>query len=135
MGLSKCHERHKGEVLMKRTTKYVTLDVQQATTVAAVREPGGRVIARSILPTEATALVEFFRGMRGSIHVAFEAGTQAQWLHDLLAPVVDRVIVCDRRGEHRGNKADQTDADKLSQRLLNGDLRAVYHGSSERMTL
>ena len=120
---------------MKRTTKYVALDVHQATTVAAVREPGGRVIARSILPTEATALVEFFRGMRGSIHVAFEEGTQAQWLYDLLAPVVDRVIVCDRRGEHRGNKADQADADKLSQRLLNGDLRAVYHGSTDRLTL
>ena len=120
---------------MKRTTKYVALDVHQATTVAAVREPGGRVIARSILPTEAATLVEFIRGMRGSIHVAFEEGTQAQWLHDLLAPVVDRVIVCDRRGEHRGNKADQADADKLSQRLLNGDLRAVYHGSSDRLTL
>jgi hypothetical protein len=31
--------------------------------------------------------VEFFRGMRGSIHVAFEEGTQAQWLHDLLRPI------------------------------------------------
>jgi transposase len=120
---------------MKRTTKYVALDVHQATTVAAVREESGRVIARSILPTEAAALVEYFQGMRGSIQVAFEEGTQAQWLHDLLAPVVDRVIVCDRRGEHRGNKADQVDADKLSQRLVNGDLRPVYHGSSDRMTL
>jgi hypothetical protein len=120
---------------MKRTTKYVALDVHQATTVAAVREQSGRVIARSILPTESEALVEFFGGMRGSIHVAFEEGTQAQWLHDLLSPVVDRIIVCDRRGEHRGNKADQVDADKLSHRLLSGDLRAVYHGSSDRLTL
>lgn len=120
---------------MKRTTKYVALDVHQATTVAAVRDRSGRVIARSILPTEAAALVEFFRGMRGSVHVAFEEGTQAQWLHDLLSPVVDRVIVCDRRGEHRGNKSDRMDTDKLSQRLLNGDLRAVYHGSSDRLTL
>lgn len=120
---------------MKRTTKYVALDVHQATTVVSVRIPGGRVIARKILPTEACALVEFFAGMRGSVHVTFEEGTQAQWLHDLLAPVVDRVIVCDRRGEHRGNKADQKDADKLSLRLLSGDLRAVYHGSTDRTTL
>ena len=120
---------------MKRTTKYVALDVHQATTVAAVREQSGRVIARSILPTEATALVEFFRGMRGSVHVVFEEGTQAQWLHDVLSPVVDQVIVCDRRGEHRGNKSDRMDTDKLSQRLLSGDLRAVYHGSSDRLTL
>jgi transposase len=120
---------------MRRTTKYVALDVHQATTVAAVRAQSGRVIARSILPTEPSALIEFFRGMRGSIHVAFEEGTQAQWLYDLLTPVVDQVIVCDRRGEPRGNKADQLDADKLSQRLLSGDLRAVYHGSHDRLTL
>ena len=63
---------------MKRSTKHVALDVHQATTLASVREDSGRVIARSILPTEAPALVEFFRGMRGTIHVAFEEGTQAQ---------------------------------------------------------
>jgi hypothetical protein len=50
---------------MKRTTKYVALDVHQATIVAAIRAQGGGVIARGILPTEPTALVEFFRGMRG----------------------------------------------------------------------
>jgi transposase len=120
---------------MKRTTKYVALDVHQATTVASVRIPGGRVIARSIVPTAAGPITEFFAGMRGSIHVAFEEGTQAQWLHDLLAPMADRVIVCDRRGEHRGNKADRMDADMLSQRLLTGDLRPVYHGSADRATL
>ena len=75
---------------MKRTTKYVALDVHQATTVASVRITGGRVIARSILPTEACAPTEFFAGMRGTVHLAFEEGTQAQWLHDLLAPLIDR---------------------------------------------
>jgi hypothetical protein len=38
------------------------------------------VIARAILPTEELAIVEFFRGMRGTVRVAFEEGTQAQWL-------------------------------------------------------
>jgi len=114
---------------MKRTTKHVALDVHQATTVASVREESGRVIARSVLPTDAAPILEFFHGMRGTIHVAFEEGTQAQWLHDLLAPRVDRVIVCDRRGEARhGNKGDQRDADGLSEQLWRGGLRAVYHG-------
>jgi len=103
---------------MKQTTKYVALDVHQATTVAAVREEGGRVIARGILPAEAPAIVEFLRGMRGCVHVAFEEGTQAQWLHDMLVPVVDRVVVCDRRGQSQhGNKGDQQDADQLSELL------------------
>lgn len=121
---------------MKQTTKYVALDVHKATTVAAVREETGKLIARSIMPTEASTIVEFFRGMRGSVHVTFEEGTQAQWLHDLLSPVVDRVLVCDRRGESQhGNKADQLDADMLSELLRRGALRAVYHGNPERAAL
>ncbi len=121
---------------MKWMTKYVALDVHQATTVALVRAEGGRVLARSILPTEESALVEFMRGMRGAVHVAFEEGTQAQWLHDLLVPLVDRVVVCDRRGQGRqGNKADRVDADELSELLRRGGLRAVYHGSGHRATL
>jgi transposase len=121
---------------MKRATKYVGLDVHQATTVTTVREEAGRVIARSILPTEATPIVDWFRGMRGTVHVAFEEGTHAQWLHDLLSPVVDRVVVCDRRGDvQRGNKGDQHDADELAELLRCGGLRAVYHGGVERAAL
>jgi len=121
---------------MKRTTKYVALDVHQATTVASVREESGRVIARSVVPTDAGALTEFVRGMRGTRHVTFEEGTQAQWLYELLAPLVDRVVVCNRRGApHQGNKGDQIDADQLSELLRRGALRAVYHGSADRATL
>ena len=121
---------------MTRTTKHVALDVHQATTVISVREDSGRVIARTVLPTEEAALLEYFRGMRGTVRVAFEEGTQAQWLHDLLVPVVDQVIVCNRRGEStHGNKADQRDADELSDLLRCGRLRAVYHGSPGRRTL
>jgi len=121
---------------MTRSSKYVGLDVHQATTVSTVRDDAGRVLARTVVPTEAEALREFFRGMRGPIHVALEEGTQAQWLHDLLVPVVHRVVVCDRRGKSRqGNKGDQPDADELSDLLRCGRLRAVYHETGDRAML
>jgi transposase len=121
---------------MKRTTKYVALDVHQATTVASVREESGRVLARSVLPTDPVAITEFVRGMRGAVHLTFEEGTQAQWLHDLLVPYVHRVVVCDRRGAPRqGTKGDQVDADHLSELLRRGGLRTVYHGSAQRGVL
>lgn len=121
---------------MKRTTKYVGLDVHQATTSIVVRDESGRIIARVVVPTDATALVEFFRGLRGTILVAIEEGTQAQWLYELLRPVVTQVTVCDRRGEpQRGNKSDQGDAAHLAAWLHQGRLRAVYHGSPERAKL
>jgi transposase len=121
---------------MKRSSKYVGLDVHQATTVTTVRDDPGRVLARTVLPTEAAAFVDYFRGMRGTIHVAFEEGTQAQWLRDLLVPLVHQVVVCNRRGQsQQGNKGDQPDADELSELLRCGRLRAVYHGSADRAKL
>ncbi len=121
---------------MKRSPKYVALDVHQATIVTSVREEGGRVIGRTVIPTEAGAIIDYFRGMRGTIHVTFEEGTQAQWLHDLVVPVVHRVLVCDRRGKSQhGNKADQQDADELSDLLRCGKLRGVYHGGGQRAAL
>jgi transposase len=121
---------------MTRTTKYVGLDVHSATTVASVRSEHGRVIARTVLPTEASALTQFLRSLRGSVHLTFEEGTQAQWLYELLAPLVQQVIVCDRRGDRcAGNKGDFLDADYLSEQLRRGALRAVYHGNGARVTL
>src|SRR5712692_723868 len=92
MESTKTRGPQQGAALMRRTTKYVALDVHQASTVASVREESGRVIARSILPTDGVALTEFVRGMRGAVHVTFEEGTQAQWLHDLLTPLVNQVV-------------------------------------------
>jgi transposase len=121
---------------MKRTTKYIFFDVHKDTTVGTVREESGRIIARTILATEEKALVEYLHGMRGTRHVALEEGTQAQWLHDLLNPVVDSVLVCDRRGASRkGNKRDKLDADRGSELLRQGSLRAVYHSADGRQTL
>jgi len=75
------------------------------------------------MPTEATALVDYCRGMCGPVHVALEEGTQAQWLHDLLAPVVAEVVVCDRRGQGaHGSKADHSDAAQLAELLRQGAL-------------
>ena len=54
---------------MRCSAKYVGLDVHQATTLATVRQTSGKIITRSILPTEEAALLEFFASMRGSIHV------------------------------------------------------------------
>jgi hypothetical protein len=54
---------------MKRTTKDVGLDVHQAITVGLVREATEQVIARTVVPTEATALLAFVRDIRGAVHV------------------------------------------------------------------
>jgi len=65
--------------------------VHQAT--ITVRDSAGKLVIEAILETEETIL-QFLRGVRGSLHVTFEEGTWAAWLHDLLKPHVTRVVGC-----------------------------------------
>ena len=116
--------------MQHQAIQYLALDVHQATTVASVRDDRGQVVMRATVPTEARALINLVGGLDGRVEVAFEEGTQAQWLHDLLAPHARRVIVCNVRGRgKKANKNDQLDADHLSERLRLGTLKPVWHGS------
>ena len=116
--------------------QYLAFDVHQATIVATHRDPGGSIVMRATVPTEARAVVRLIRSAGARVHVAFEEGTQAQWLHDLVAPHAERVIVCNTRGESEGgNRNDRLDADRLSERLRLGSLKSVFHGGKNLLTL
>jgi hypothetical protein len=41
-------------------------------------------VMEATLETKAETILEFVHGLRGSLHVSFEEGTCAAWLHDLL---------------------------------------------------
>ena len=93
--------------------KYIGLDVHQATITVAVRDSAGKLVIEAILETKAETILQFLRGVRGSLHVTFEEGTWAAWLNDLLKPHVTRVVVCDPRKNALlkvGNKNDRIDA-------------------------
>ncbi len=116
--------------------QYLALDVHQATVVATLRDQGGGIVMRATIPTEATAILTLLRSAGPRVHVAFEEGTQAQWLHDVVAAHAERVVVCNTRGEgERGNKSDRLDADRLSERLRLGSLKSVFHGAKTLLTL
>src|ERR1700691_6467328 len=113
--------------------KYIGLDVHQATISAVVLDSTGRLVMESILETKAETILQFIHGLRGSLHVTFEEGTCAAWLHDLLKPHVTQVLVCDPRKNallKEGNKNDRIDARKLASLLRGGLLSAVYHGEN-----
>ena len=118
--------------------KYIGLDVHQATISAAVLDSDGKLMMESILETKAATILQFIHGLRGSLHVTFEEGTCAAWLHDLLKPHVTRVVVCDPRKNallKAGNKNDRIDARKLADLLRSGLLSPVYHGENGIRTL
>jgi hypothetical protein len=118
--------------------KYIGLDVHQATISVAVRDSRGNLVMEAVLETEAETILQFIRGLRGSLSVTFEEGTWAAWLHDLLQPHVTRVVVCDPRKNALlkvGNKNDRIDARKLSELLYLNKLSPVYHGAPGIRTL
>jgi len=114
---------------MKEDIKYAGIDLHQSTSLVAVHDGHGKAISESILKTEAETLRSFFRGLSGTIHIAFEVGTQSAWLYEILKPVVTSITVCDvRKHKRRGNKSDRIDAHKLATWLRMGELTAVYQG-------
>jgi hypothetical protein len=104
----------------------------------AVRDAAGKLVTESIIETKATTILEFVRGIRGSVWITFEEGTSADWLYDLLKPHVTKVIVCNPRKNallNAGSKSDRVDARKLSDLLRAGMLTPVYHGENGVRTL
>ena len=118
--------------------KYVGLDVHKATIVAAVHDAAGKCLMTSIIETKAETIGAFIRGLSGTVHVTFEEGTHANWLFDLIKPLVYEVVVCNPRHNmllQSGNKSDKIDANKLAELLRTGMLKKVYHESHGTQSL
>ena len=111
-------------------TYYVGMDVHQASIVIVVLNGAGKEYETICLKTSATAVRSYLQRLKGRVLVTFEEGTQAQWLYDVVQPLVTEVIVCDPRQNRlmaAGNKSDRIDAKKLAELLRHGSLKAVDH--------
>jgi hypothetical protein len=84
--------------MKQQAIQYLAFDVHQATIVGVARDEKGAIVLRATIPTEARAILQLVNSAGSRGHVAFEEGTQAQWLHDLLVPHAEKVIVCNTRG-------------------------------------
>ena len=118
--------------------KYIGMDVHQATISVAVMDAAGKLIMECLLETKAATIIDFIRGLQGTLSVTFEEGTSAAWLHDLLKPRVHHLVVCDPRKNallKDGNKSDRIDARKLAELLRGNQLHSVYHGEHGVRTL
>jgi transposase len=110
----------------------------QTTISVAVLDSSGKPVMESVIETKAGTILQFFRGLRGSLQVAFEEGTSAAWLYDLLKPYVSKLVVSNLRKNallKSGNKDDRIDARKLATLLRGGLLSEVYHGENGVGTL
>src|SRR5579863_6544122 len=112
------------------STKYIGMDVHKESISIAVMDAAGKIVMECVIETKANMILQFVDGLRGEVHVTFEEGTSAAWLHDLLKPHVSRLVVCDPRKNalvKDGNKSDRVDARKLAELLRTNQVKPVYH--------
>jgi transposase len=111
--------------------RYIGLDAHSASCTAAVVGPSGKRLKSQVLETNGKALVEFVRSVPGTKHLCFEEGNHAAWLHELLSPHVEEIVVAHVRSS-RGPKSDRRDAFGLAEMLRIGAVKTrVYKGQGE----
>lgn len=111
-------------------TKYIGLDVHQASTTIFILDQQGKVIQQTVMQTDGQQLREYIAAVDGKKELTFEEGAMSDWLYYLLRPVVDRLVVCDPRAiSWSGNqgKSDALDARLLANELRMNNLRSVFH--------
>jgi transposase len=120
------------------SVRYIGLDVHRDTISAAVLDSEGKVVMQCVLATRAAAILDFLRGIKGTLHVTFEAGTHSAWLYDLLVRRVAKLVVCNPRKNallKSGSKSDAIDARKLAELLRAKMLSAVYQGENSALAV
>src|SRR5271155_5180863 len=120
------------------SVKYIGMDVHKEAISIAVLNSSGKLVMECTIETKASTILDFLKGLRGSLHVTFEEGTWAAWLYDLIKPHVTELVVCNPRRNallKEGSKSDRIDARKLAELLRSNMVRSVYHGENGVRTL
>jgi transposase len=102
--------------------RYIGLDVHAASTTFAVISETGRRLSSHVVETNGQALVEQLKRIAGERHVVLEEGAQSTWLHEILTPHVEEVVVAVVSAS-KGQKNDERDAFGLAEQLRTGAIK------------
>ena len=114
--------------------RYIGIDAHTTSCTIAVVGPSGRKLGSHVVETNGQALVEQIRAIARPRHVCLEEGTQSAWLHEVLSPHVDELVVAGI-GSSRGPKSDQRDALSLAQALRTGAIETNVFKAPTRFAL
>jgi transposase len=106
--------------------RYIGLDAHASSCTLGVVGPSGKRLGSHVVETNARALIEVLRGIPRNRHVCLEEGTLSGWLHEVLQPHVEELVVAGVR-ESRGPKSDKRDAFALAEQLRIGSLETVVY--------
>ncbi len=58
---------------MSHDVKYIGMDVHKEAIVIAVQNESGKLVIESVIETKASSILQFLHGLRGELHVTWEA--------------------------------------------------------------
>lgn len=114
--------------------KYMGLDVHSTSCTLAVISSQGRRLHEAVVETDASALRNAVKAIRGTRHLCVEEGTHSAWIHEILDPCVDELVVTRGLGS-RALKSDRRDAFALADALRLRALPAVIFKPSARFAM
>ena len=114
--------------------RYIGIDSHASSCTLAVVGPSGRKLSQQVVETNASALVEAVRSIPKPRHLCLEEGTHSAWLHEILSPHVDELVVVSV-GESKGQKNDGLDAFARAQQLRTGRFDKLVFKAPTRFAL
>ena len=105
--------------------RYLGMDVHAASCTICVVNSRGKKVRQDVVETHGEALVGYLKQQPGRLHLCFEEGEWAPWLHEILSPHVEELVVLHGEG-HTGPKNDALDALNLAERLRTGKYTPIF---------
>jgi transposase len=113
--------------------RYIGIDVHSESCTFAVLASNGKRLQETPVETNGKALTDFVRGIAGNKHVCIEEGTHAEWVYELLEPLVDEIVVTIPEAS-QGNKNDSSDAWRRAEELRRGAIHRAVFKAPDRFT-
>jgi transposase len=99
--------------------RYIGVDAHAQSCTIAVMSAAGKRLQEARVETNGEALRNFLRSIAGRKHLCLEEGTMSEWMHELLEPLVDEIVVTIPK-RSIGNKNDSLDAWARADELRRG---------------
>jgi len=116
-------------------TRYIAFDVHAESTTCVVLSSAGKRLREEVVETSAGALISFLKTISGRKQLVLEEGTQSAWLHEMLSPFVDELVVAIPE-KSTGTKNDSRDSWRLAEQLRVGAIqRTVFKRPQELAVL
>jgi transposase len=112
--------------------RYVGLDCHAESCTLAVMGPSGKRLKSMVVETNGKALREAVGSIPGRIHLCLEEGTQSAWLHELLSPQVEELVVV-MPPESKGAKDDLRDAWTRADELRTGRIQTRVYKAPQHL--